>query len=101
MAEPIEYAPVDHSAEREKLARRLNKLLLWAAGAALAYGLSELARGVFGLGLDATDAGTWNRSGLRLHMDYGTGCQYVSTAGGGLSPRINADGSPICGGAAQ
>ena len=37
-------------------------------------------------------------SGLSIYTDHGTGCQYFSTAMGGLTPRLNKNGNPICGG---
>jgi hypothetical protein len=52
-----------------------------------------VVRPLFGIGLDDTDASKWNRSGMRIHTDAKTGVQYLSTAGGGLTPRLNADGS--------
>lgn len=39
---------------------------------------------------DSTDGA--KRSGLKLHTDAQTGCQYLSTAGGGVTPRISAGG---------
>lgn len=98
---PVEYGPVEPAMEREKLARRLNGFLIFVMGAAFAWALAELFRGVFSLGLDATDADTWNRSGMRLHMDYGTGCMYLSTASGSLTPRLNSAGVPMCSGAPE
>lgn len=43
---------------------------------------------------DETD-GKKKRSGMMLYTDYKTGVQYVGTLQGGLTPRLNADGS-IC-----
>lgn len=37
---------------------------------------------------DETDLDGWNRSGLRLHMDHGTGVQYISTKDGHLTVRM-------------
>ncbi|WP_018184668.1 hypothetical protein [Kaistia granuli] len=45
--------------------------------------------------MDDTDA-PGERSGLRLHTDHGTGCQYLATRDGALSPRLGADGRQIC-----
>lgn len=37
------------------------------------------------------------RSGMSLYIDYGTGCQYLSTPiFGSLTPRLDADGKQIC-----
>ena len=45
---------------------------------------------------DDTDP-SGGRSGLKIHTDSGTGCQYLSVSGGGVTPRLSADGHPICG----
>lgn len=37
-----------------------------------------------------------DRSGLLLYTDYGTGCQYVGTMTGGLTPRLDKDGKIVC-----
>lgn len=37
------------------------------------------------------------RSGLKIYTDSGTGCQYLSVSGGGVTPRLSVDGQPICG----
>lgn len=47
--------------------------------------------------LDDTDLPT-KRSGMNLYTDHGTGCQYLATPLGSLTPRLDADGKPICGG---
>ena len=48
--------------------------------------------------LDATDNHvTGSRSGMRILVDHGTGCQYLRATGGGLTPRLDAQGKPICG----
>ena len=49
---------------------------------------------------DATDESRWNRSGMDMHIDHGTGCHYL--AGGGffgkqvLIPRLDKDGKHVC-----
>lgn len=40
---------------------------------------------------DATDSPN-KRSGLSLKTDYGTGCEYLSAPGGGITPRMTGDG---------
>ena len=45
---------------------------------------------------DDTDP-SGGRSGLKIYTDSGTGCQYLSVSGGGVTPRLSADGHPICG----
>lgn len=36
------------------------------------------------------------RSGLSIYIDHETGCQYLGTVFGGLTPRLDRDGKPIC-----
>jgi hypothetical protein len=36
------------------------------------------------------------RSGLAIYTDHGTGCQYVGRFFGGLTPRLDKDGKPMC-----
>jgi hypothetical protein len=50
---------------------------------------------VFELGKDDTDSKD-NRSGLRLRINYGTGCQYLESTRGYLSPRLSSDGQQVC-----
>ena len=48
--------------------------------------------------LDSTDNHTTgDRSGLRILIDHGTGCQYLRTSSGGITPRLDANGKPMCG----
>lgn len=58
---------------------------------------------VFGLSVvskwqptDSTDFSTSDRSGLKLHTDAMTGCQYLSTSGGGITPRLDRNGHQVC-----
>lgn len=44
---------------------------------------------------DATDPPN-GRSGMKLTTDAETGCQYLSVAGGGITPRLDANGKQIC-----
>lgn len=46
------------------------------------------------LGRDSTDGD--ERSNMELHTDNLTGCQYLSVPHGGLYPRLNIDGKPMC-----
>lgn len=43
---------------------------------------------------DDTDP-SWGRSGLTIYTDNKTGVQYVGTALGGLSVRVDLDGKPM------
>lgn len=69
---------------------------VWAflAGAGVVVMAIGLSRGS---ALDDTDNKlTGDRSNLRILIDHGTGCQYLTTAGGGVTPRLDANGVPIC-----
>jgi hypothetical protein len=57
----------------------------------------ELDAAVFaqwGLGRDATDGK--ERSGLALKTDATTGCQYLVSPWGGITPRLDRLGKQIC-----
>jgi len=43
--------------------------------------------------MDSTDGA--ERSGMRLHVDNQTGCEYLSVAGGGITPRLNREAFQI------
>lgn len=52
--------------------------------------------------LDDTDNKlTGDRSNLHILVDHGTGCQYLTQPRGGLTPRLNLNGAPICKGPAK
>lgn len=36
------------------------------------------------------------RSGMALRTDHGTGCQYLQTWSGGITPRLDGTGRQIC-----
>ena len=44
---------------------------------------------------DATDPPN-GRSNLHLLVDHETGCHYLRAKGGGITPRLNANGKHIC-----
>ena len=52
----------------------------------------NLATGKF----DKDDSDGEKRSGLRLHTDALTGCQYFSSSSGGVVPRMDANGRQVC-----
>jgi hypothetical protein len=43
---------------------------------------------------DNSDTSRWNRSGMGVHIDALTGCQYLTS--NGITPRLGADGKQIC-----
>lgn len=45
---------------------------------------------------DTSDEGRFSRSGLALHIDAKTGCHYVASQYGGITPRLTAEGAHIC-----
>lgn len=45
---------------------------------------------------DDTDLSKRVRSGMTPLTDYGTGCQYLTAPGGGVTPRLDPQGRPIC-----
>lgn len=45
---------------------------------------------------DTDDHITESRSGLGLYTDHGTGCQYLSASGSGITARLDAKGKHIC-----
>lgn len=56
--------------------------------------LLTLVLDFFKVGWDSTDGES--RSGLDLHTDNLTGCQYLSSPRGGLVPRVDKVGTHIC-----
>ena len=56
--------------------------------------LVMLVLNFFRVGWDSTDGN--KRSGLGLHTDNLTGCQYLSSPHGGLVPRFGNDGIHLC-----
>ena len=48
------------------------------------------------LSRDDTDDPSGSRSGLIVYTDHRTGCQYVGTVLGGITPRLDKDGKPVC-----
>lgn len=46
---------------------------------------------------DGTDRDWIERSGVTLRTDYGTGCQYLESAKGSLTPRLDGAGHHLCG----
>lgn len=47
------------------------------------------------IGRDSTDGAWPRRSGVVVVTDAKTGCQYLRTPGGGITPRVDADGNQL------
>ena len=45
---------------------------------------------------DDCDLGVGRRCGMRPRHDALTGCEYLETAGGGITPRMAANGHQVC-----
>jgi hypothetical protein len=67
----------------------------WVAGR-LILGLAILfVLSLIPLGKDDTDPEN-GRSGMRPRTDARTGCQYLETSQGGITPRLDSSGRHIC-----
>lgn len=71
----------------ERIKRDILSLCLFAVVLQAAWLVLPLFR-------DDTDGA--RRSGLSPRTDARTGCQYLETAGGGITPRLDRDGRQIC-----
>lgn len=58
--------------------------------------LSGLINRYTDIGRDATDP-PHGRSDMKILTDHETGCQYLAGARGGLTPRLDSSGKPMCG----
>jgi hypothetical protein len=76
----------------EKLAKQLIDLINLSAIVIMAFGIY----GLLGYNMDDSDASAFNRSGLSVHTDHLTGCQYFQAPNGGLVQRLDRDGRHIC-----
>lgn len=67
----------------------------WIIFIVFAYCCSE-ALNYLRIGYDSTDNDTNGiRSGLLVKKDYGTGCEYLVTLLGGITPRVDGDGKQV------
>lgn len=73
-------------------------LTAFATLALISYGFSLVERHtpITFSSTDSTDSLYGGRSGVKLRTDYGTGCQYLETSFGGITPRLDAQGEHIC-----
>ncbi len=77
--------------EIEQLARTLNIAFYIFC----VFVIFKFISGMLGYGLDDSDR-SWNdRSGMKIRTDAKTGLQYFEAQGGGLTPRLNLDGSQM------
>lgn len=72
----------------------VTKAVAWICAVILVFGLIDSA--IRYPQKDDTDP-SGGRSGLKIYTDSGTGFQYLSVSGGGVTPRLSADGQPSCG----
>lgn len=70
---------------------RLANFIYWAI---LVVAVINIAFGVLTPRVDTDPPGA--RSGLRPYTDHATGCQYLATRDGALTPRLDASGKQIC-----
>lgn len=73
-------------------------LVVFGALTLISVASSELDAAIFrwaGYGADSTDTEA-RRSGLALHTDAETVCQYLASAWGGITPRLDAAGYHMC-----
>lgn len=54
-----------------------------------------VVRNICGCGVDDSDKGSWDRSGVGVVTDHKTGLQYLETWTGGLTPRLGVDGKQM------
>lgn len=72
------------------LTKAVKPLIHWAVIGAVLFTLVGLFLKESGVGRDSTDG--VKRSNMALRIDYGTGCQYLETSGGGIIKRTNKQG---------
>lgn len=68
-------------------------LIAWIIG----YYVFSFVAGQFEMGFDDTDDKlSGERSGMALHIDNRTGCHYLASSAGSLTPRLDKSGRQIC-----
>lgn len=63
--------------------------------ALVVFSLFQFLYSLTDFGKDDTDPPE-GRSGLAPRVDYKTGCQYLESSSGGLTPRMQKDGTHLC-----
>lgn len=66
-----------------------------AVGAIMVFAIEVAAKNRGPLD-DTDDHATGARSNMRALIDHRTGCQYLLSDGGGLTPRLDAAGRQMC-----
>lgn len=79
-------------------ANELARTAFWVVFAVAVISLAaDFAGGFLGLPPgDDTDVSWAQHSGLRPRRDALTGCEYLETHDGGITPRLRADGHQVC-----
>lgn len=70
--------------------------VLYVLGDAIVWALTKTGTSEWLEPFDDTDNPNGQRSNMMLLTDHGTGCQYLRVIGGGITPRLDADGKQIC-----
>jgi len=70
--------------------------VLYVIGDAIVWAIGASGMSGFVQPFDETDDPRGKRSNMILLTDHGTGCQYLRVIGGGITPRLDADGKQIC-----
>lgn len=68
---------------------------LWALGWAVFIYLLGYVAAWLPFNVDDTDESNFRRSGLKIYTDNLTGLQYLSTANGGLTPRLDINNKQL------
>lgn len=71
-------------------------LIVFVVFAVLSVGVPLVGRALNMGPIDDTDTAFGKSSGMAPRRDALTGCEYLETRGGGLTPRLGADGRQIC-----
>ncbi|MBO9492188.1 hypothetical protein J7384_17640 [Endozoicomonas sp. G2_1] len=72
----------------------LNRHILFFSWIFLALLAFQFGYNFFGFGMNSTD-GPNQRSNMVVRVDHQTGCQYLESARGGLTPRVDIKGNHL------
>ncbi len=82
---------------RKQREHRWRRVFLTSAAVVIGASLLQKCMDNTRVGFDDTD--DWvnrTRSGMVIRIDHGTGCQYLQPFFGGLTPRLDSNGQPMC-----